>query len=478
MTAPLRSLSDTAAGLLAAASEVYRDSPRATGYLRQCAERLGEPIRIAVAGAAGVGKSTVVNALAGERIAPIEAGPGDGVFAWYRNGPAPSAILFPPAGPGREIAVNRADRELRIDLAPWHAGQIERVVVDWPSRGLRDMTLIDTPLAAEPEWLATQPDAVLYLAREAHEDHVRALHALHDSAGTLASPVTTILLLCRADEIGGGRIDALTSAKQIARRKRADASVRGLCQNVIAVAGLLGHAGKTIREDEFAALRALSEVPRAGLDPFLLSTDRFVSAELPVRVEPAMRVALLDRFGLFGVRLAATLIRRGADTLATLSAQLVQRSGLSDLRDSMGRYFLDRAEVLRVRSALVGLAMVLRAQPRPPGRKLAADAERVIAGLHDLRELRLLASMDAGRLALPEELAAQAERLVGGQGTEPAERLAVDYEASDGQLRDAAFDALGTWQTQAANPVLDTESRQAARIVVRSCEGILAGLHG
>jgi hypothetical protein len=476
MTAPRLSPSDSAAGLLAAAADIYRDSPRATGYLRQCAERLGEPVRIAVAGAEGAGKSTVVNALAGERIAPIEAASGDGVFAWYRNGPTPSAIVYPPSGPGREIAVNRADRELQINLAPWQAGQIDRVVVDWPSRGLRDLTLIDTPFGTEPEWLATQPDAVLYLAREAHDDHVRALHALHDCAGTLASPVTTILVLCRADEIGAGRIDALTSAKQIARRKRADSTVRGLCQNVIAVAGLLGHAGKTIREDEFAALRSLAEVPRAGLDQFLLSTDRFVNAELPVRVEPAMRVALLDRFGLFGVRLASTLIRRGADTVANLSGQLVQRSGLSDLRESIGRYFLDRGEALRVRSALVGLAMVLRAQPRPPARKLAADAERVIAGLHDLRELRLLASMDAGRLTLSEELAAEAERLAGGQGTEPAERLALDYEAPHAQLRDTAFDALGRWQVQAANPTLNAESRCAAQIVVRSCEGILAGL--
>jgi hypothetical protein len=476
MTAARPSLSDTTASLLASAAELYRDSPRATSYLRQCTERLGEPVRIAVAGAEGAGKSTVVNALAGERIAPIEVAGGDGVFAWYRNGSSPAATVFPPGMPPRDIPVRRADRELHIDLGMWQAKQIERVVVDWPSRGLRDLTLIDTPKVAEPAWLATQPDAVIYLARETHDDHVRALHAVQDSAGTLASPVTTILVLCRADEIGAGRIDALTSAKQIARRRRADATVRGLCQNVVAVAGLLGHAGKTIREDEFTALRALAEMSRAALDPYMLSTDRFVGAELPVRVEPAMRLALLDRFGLFGVRLASTLIRRGADTVSNLSAQLVQRSGLSDLRESIGRYFLDRADVLRARSALVGLAIVLRAQPRPSARKLAADAERVIASLHDLRELRLLAGLDAGRIALPEGLAEEAERLVGGLGTTTVERLGIDYPATDADLRNVAFDALDRWRVQAESPLLGAEPRGAASVVVRSCEGMLAGL--
>ena len=120
-------------------------------------------------------------------------------------------------------------------------------------------------------------------------------------------------MLSRADEIGVGRLDALSSARRIARRYRADDKIRGLCQTVVAVAGLLAQTGRTMRQHEFAALTALAALPRADLDAMLLSVDRFSRTELadPARPTPTPGPALMDRFGLFGVRLATTLIRQG-----------------------------------------------------------------------------------------------------------------------------------------------------------------------
>jgi hypothetical protein len=51
--------------------------------------------------------------------------------------------------------------------------------------------------------------------------------------------------------------------------------------------------------------------------------------------------------------------------------------------------------------------------------------------------------------------------------------LATEESATDSQLLDAATRALRQWQEQAANPVLSQHQRHAARVVVRSCEGIL-----
>lgn len=483
-------LDEVAWTMLSSAAELYRDSPRASNWLRQCLARFGEPLRVAVAGGAGAGKSTLVNALAGDRIAPIELGAGGGVFAWYRDGPTPAATVFPTRGQPTDVPVSRQDRALHIDLRQWQARQVDRVEIDWPARGLRDLTLIDTPAVDEAEpagptepggattaaWLATHADAVLYLAREPRDAALRFLRSTQDAAGGLATPVNSIMVLCRADEIGAGRIDALSSTKQIARRRRSEAAVRGVCQDVVAVAGLLAQAGRTMREDEYAALRELATLPRPDMDTHLLSADRFAAADLPVLLAPEARVALLDRFGVFGVRLATTLIRRGAESQTALAAQLVQRSGLSELRESIGRFFADREGVLRARSALMGLAMVLRAEPRPPARRLAADLERAIASTHDFAELRLLAALQTGRLALPEDLREEAERLTGGQGAGIAERLGIDYEAGEQELRVAAFDALGRWQAQAESPLLGADQRTAARTVVRSCEGVLTAL--
>ncbi|HEY0807997.1 MAG TPA: hypothetical protein VGD84_23220, partial [Pseudonocardiaceae bacterium] len=84
---------DVAWTVLSTAAEQYRDSPRATSWLSACLARLQEPTRIGVAGPPGAGKSTVVSALAGELIAPIEVAGGTGVFAWYRDGTEPAAAV-------------------------------------------------------------------------------------------------------------------------------------------------------------------------------------------------------------------------------------------------------------------------------------------------------------------------------------------------------------------------------------------------
>src|SRR5207249_4440183 len=143
------------------------------------------------------------------------------------------------------------------------------------------------------------------------------------------------------------------------------------------------------------------------LDSYLLSADRFAGAEFPLPLDARARRALIDRLGLFGIRLCTTLIRQGFDKHSDLCAQLVQRSGLTELRESIGRYFTDRAPVLKARSALLALSVVLRAEPRPAAVGLAAELERTLAGAHELRELRLLAALNAGQPPLPADLSAE-----------------------------------------------------------------------
>jgi hypothetical protein len=320
-----------------------------------------------------------------------------------------------------------------------------------------------------------EADAVLHLARNVDSADLNGLRSAGgwDSAIARATPVNTILVLSRADELGAGRIDALSSAKLIARRHRGDIQARSSYQNVVAVAGLVAMASRTLREPEFAALAQLAGAPRPELEDFLLSPDRFVRAEFPSPVGPDVRGALLARFGIFGVRLATTLVRGGCDTARKLSTQLDRRSGLTELRDSIARDFTDRHPALKARSALLALEDLLRTEPRPGTGSLLLAMERLLASAHDFHELRLLAALRTGRTVLPPELGLAAQHLLGGRGTGTAARLATDESTSESQLLDAAGQALRQWQEQAASPVLSQHQRHAAQVVVRSCEGIL-----
>ncbi|TDV52184.1 GTPase [Actinophytocola oryzae] len=472
-------LADRAHSMLRDAIEVYRDSPRATNWLRRHVDRLAEPLRLAVAGQPHVGKSTLVNSLVGEEVAPLSVEEGSQVLAWYRGGANPRAQVYPTQAPPRDVPAARMGGQLHIDLEGWRSDEIDRVVVDWPSRTLRGLTLIDTP-GVDPSDAGTRTsldaDAVLYLMRQLHSTDVGFLQSLQDHPIARETPVNSIVVLSRADEVGGGRIDALTSAKRLARKYRTDVGLTGLCQNAIAVSGLLAQAGRTLTAEELASLQILAVAARRELEIALVSADRFVGEGVPLRLDARTRTALLDRFGMFGIRLVTTLIRQGFTTVEALSQELVARSGLTELRAAVRQCFTDRHDVLKARSALLALEVVLRMEPRPAARRLVTALEALVVSAHDFRELRLLAALDGGRTALPDPLGDEARRLVGGVGTALPARLGFGRDASGHELVGAVSDALRRWQEQAENQALGSGQRRAARVVVRSCEGMVAQL--
>ena len=90
-----------AAGLIREALEVYADDPRAIKALQGHAQRLAEPLRIAIAGMVKAGKSTLLNAIIGEEIAPTDTGECTRIVTWYRYGHTPRITLHPVAGQPR-----------------------------------------------------------------------------------------------------------------------------------------------------------------------------------------------------------------------------------------------------------------------------------------------------------------------------------------------------------------------------------------
>ncbi|WP_308258166.1 dynamin family protein, partial [Pseudonocardia lacus] len=482
--------------LLTDAVAAYRNQPGAAGLLARHLERLDEPLRVAVAGRLKAGKSTLLNALVGERLAPTDAGECTRVVTWFRDGPASRIRMHPHAGPPVPLTVRRIDGALVIDLGDTPADTLDRIVVDWPSQNLRATTLIDTPgiasLTAEnsrrtvafldpDDETPSEADAVIYLMRHLHTADADFLETFRDGPDGgvgRATAVNTVAVLSRADEIGAGRVDAMFSARAIAQRYRSDPAVRGLCQNVVAVAGLLAETGATLTQQEHRALAELSMVPRADLDRSLLSVDRFLRdagdapTDAPNGAQGVDRATLLARFGLFGIRLSTSLIRQGAATPAALATELVARSGLPELRDVLRVQFSERRDVLKARSALLALDGVLRHDPRPAG-PLVRDLERLLSGAHEFIELRTLGRLRSGAVGLPRAVAEEAERLLGDAGGAVTTRLGLPPDADPGAVRRSAVTTLQRWQRHAVNPMYPRPAAEACRVVVRTCEGLL-----
>ncbi|MCQ6273149.1 dynamin family protein [Pseudarthrobacter sp. R1] len=477
-----------AVDLVQEALKVYGDDPASAAVLEGFARRLAEPLRIAIAGMVKAGKSTLLNAIIGEEIAPTDTGECTRIITWYRHGHTPRITLYPLDGKPRTLPLKRVDGRLVFVLGEVQARDVERLDVEWPSPALRNMTLIDTPgiaslsedvSARSTTFLApgdsqSEADAIIYLMRHMHAADLRFLESFRDTEAGRSGTVNAIAVLARADEVGGGRIDSLLSAGEIADRYRHDHNLRKLALGVVPVAGLLAQSARTMRQQDFAALQLLAGLDRADREKMLLSADRFLRSTRPEGLSAESRASLLGRYGLFGIRLAVVLIPNGFNEPTPLAHELARRSGLDPLLDLLDRQFQARAEALKARTALVGVESLLRASPRPGTGHLAAELERLQANAHEFRELRLLATLRTTGVPLSPELAAEAEGLVGGWGAASYARLGLDADTTPGELADAARRHLVRWRAVAENPLTDRSALDACRVVVRSCEGVLA----
>ena len=114
---------------------------------------------------------------------------------------------------------------------------------------------------------------------------------------------------------------------------------------------------------------------------------------------------------------------------------------------------------------------LLVAHPGPDSDALAAEVERLSASADELAEIRLLNVLRLGRLRLRDAEAAELEQVIGGGDTRA--RLGLAPEATDEDIHAAVSAVLARWQSWAENPLSDQAVKDAARVVIRTCEGMM-----
>ncbi len=482
----------TAAGRVAELLDRARSELAGTGSeadLDRISARLNGPLRVAIAGRVKSGKSTLLNALVGERLAPTDAGECTKIVSWYRRGSGYEVNAVLPDGERRSVAFRRNEGALSIDLGGLTEREVQSLDIEWPTTALEKLTLIDTPGLASindensrrtREFLevesarAGDADAVIYLMRHVHRSDVEFLDAFMDRSVTASSPINAVAVLSRADEIGAGRVDAMASAKRIADRYSTNSEVRSLCATVTPLAGLLAETGLTLREDEATALRTLASTDPEVLDGMLLSADRFCEmhdSDLTVEI----RRSLLARLGMFGVRISLEEIRAGATSAAILGPKLVAASGLDDLKAVISDHFLPRARSLQARTALVAVRALTR-DLRQAGHESQAGwidraAEEIEASGVEFARLRAIHLIAVGAAEFDDGDRADLDRLF--QAADPAEVLAPG--AADPSA--AALDAIARWRGRAEDPLAPPALREVCETAVRVCEGVFASAH-
>jgi Dynamin family len=464
----------------------YLSQPSAT-RLDYVGRRLAGPLQLAVAGRIKSGKSTVVNALIGRRVAPTDVRECTRLVTRFQYGTVDRVEVVRTDG-SRHTLPYDADGLVPMDLGA-ELDSIAYVDAYLTSALLESVTVIDTPglgstdqasvrrttvllggpagndpsaheLDANSQAAVAQAEAVLYvLTQAARADDAEALAIFRAYATPQASsPVNAVGLLNKADQVTGNDPIAAATALAAAQAR----ALRHRVSDVLPLVGLMAEATETghFTEGDADVLRQIARLEPASLELLFFSADLFVRPEMPISVSG--RARLLERLDLFGIRQAVDLIASTPGlTTGDLRRRLVEQSGFPVLRELIEHAFRRRADGIKASVALAALEVIAAQAPTALDRSRIRDA---VEGLlqrpeaHQLRLLEAAALVSSGTVPMPDELAAELAALIGGES--PAEQLnAVGADLDT--MRRVALERAAAWRSFATFGSSPAQSRVA-----------------
>ena len=396
--------------------------------VRGVRQRLDEPLRVAIAGRLKAGKSTLVNALIGRRVAPTEVGECTRVVTQFRYGTADrvdvvrrdgSRVSLPldEAGmipqrlgvPAAEVAyvdvTLTSDQPARPDRGRHARAGLDQHVVSAPApagscsttHGARSTTTsTTTPPGRSP---APRPSSYVF-TQSVRDDDVRALEAFRSVSARLASnPINSL--------------GPVQQGRQARRRRRATRGrspvrspptrrrvLRRVVSDVVPVVGLLAEtteAGRLTAAD-CEALRALSAAA-AGRTAAAARLGRPVHQPRPCPVPREQRERLLRAARPVRHRLRPRAARRPPArwAAATWSGCCCQASGFPRLRQTLDQAFRWRTDAIKAGWALSTLEKTAGHADRARDRELLRDAIERVLQRPEYHRLRLLEVAAAGQ---------------------------------------------------------------------------------
>ncbi|GIF02521.1 isoniazid inducible gene protein IniC [Actinoplanes siamensis] len=457
----------------------------AGGQLRQIGNRLHEPLRVAIAGRLKAGKSTLVNALIGRRVAPTAAGECTRVVTRFRYGPADRVDIVTRDGDRRSLPLD--DDGMVPARLGVPASRIAYLDVTLTNDRLRTLTVVDTPGLSSTDTASSEraehvvgdapfdadidadsarevatAEAVVYVFTQAvRADDLRALDAFHDASARLAaSPINALGVLAKADTLAGGAADPWPVAGPLARQQAA--LLARTVGDVVPVSALLAEtagAGRLTDADR-DALAQLATLAPADRELLLTSVDLFRT--LPAPLGPDHRERLLHRLDLYGIGFAcAQLAAEPRLGTGELARRVLAASGFPRLRQTLQQSFGWRSDAIKAGWALTRLERIaghtgdvrLRAAVRDALEDVLRDP-----AYHRLRLLDAAQRAATGAVRLPADRETELIRLA----TSDDPRWILNLpDATAAELSSAAIAAAGRWRAYAVDGAGPAQARVA-----------------
>jgi hypothetical protein len=460
--------------------------------------RLGAPLQVAVAGRIKSGKSTLVNALIGRRVAPTDVGECTRLVTRFQYGTVDRVEVVFTDG-RKQVLPFAADgmipAELGVDI-----GEVSHIEAYLTNAVLQGMTVIDTPglgsldaaSVSRTEQLlgaagrdghqdaegaddlddtsrsaVAGAEAVLYVVTQGiRADDQQALAAFTAAtASREAGPVNAIAVLNKADTIvpesvTGAGGDVWKAATLLAEKQAATLKPR--VADVLPVIGLLAESAESggFTSADADALRQLAALDDDVLETMLISADIFTSWECDLAA--GIRLRLLERLDLFGVRSAVEKIRSEPGiTAGALRRHLLDASGLAAVRARLNVVFAARADGIKAAAALASVTALAHASGDPGERQRVHDAIEVLLAKPEAHQLRLLEALTlvaSGAVDMPEDLVEEVLRV--GSNADVGAQLGMAGSARP-ELAALALERAGWWRSFASFGATPAQSRVA-----------------
>lgn len=448
---------------------------------------IDRPMRVAFVGKTNAGKSTMLNAFLGERLA--STGNGEWTFnvTWLRHGEGRGIRAHLQDGSVEEYPFETLDelteRGSKNDLLD----RIRYLEILHPNQMLRQFDLIDTPglhsfyqndsrntreLLTDP---TTRPHAIVFLFSETlRKDDLDELDRFHRLAGSLMSGLTAIGGLTKVDMYASAERDAMEQGQRvISQIESAHPVARRSFFAILPVIGQAAYGAQVLDASDLATLNLLRRLPSERLNK-LMRVEIFPERDYPD--EPAIppvadRERLWEKLGEAGIHSALAGLETGV-SCEDLGAYIFKESGVDRLCDLVVSHFGNRAYLIKVRSAL-GL---LRAEAFPlcqggdgaeAARQIVAEIDRILMNEPRFQEFRLLEQhYAAGAGLLPDEIIDLLE-VTGEKGVGCAARLGLGAPTLSA-MAERAQEKFSYWKAVANDPSQRISRRESAEVLADS----------
>lgn len=469
-------------------------------------ERLNKPLRVAVVGVIKAGKSTLLNALMGEKL--VATGNVETTYTptWFKYSKTPGITVKLEDGRTVEAAIKDIDYWTVRNSGNPELDKVLYVEIKSDNPLLKEIELIDTPGLASShvkdsdntlEFVglnkkdidditmseASMADAIVYaFSRGMGVSDEDILKAFQGPLFANATPINAIGVLTKVDDYwSSGYERPLEGGQRIVNNYKSNAKVKSVLYTILPVIGRLGENKNYLEERDKEILTDLSKINPLRFRKLLLSEERFcekIYEDIPVLT--ADREHIWKKFGQYGVFLAVSSLQEGRK-IEEIGDILYESSGIEDLMKLIKQHFGNRAYLIKLRYVISRIRTKCYLLLTSEGRGnpaifnslecILSGCEKLEADEHAFSEIKVLQNYYNGSLKIynSEEIE-DFLRITGENGSHCEARLGMPEGTPVRVLADTAQKKAEEWNIRANDGLNSRYYEEMARVLARSCE--------